>query len=67
MNTYYEDMLMTWIANLTEMDGHPICNNLKADDFALGLSGLIIGCIMVITSLSIINKPFVSKNMCHDA
>ena len=63
----YEDMLITLITNLTELNGHPIGINLEADDFALGLYGLIIGCIMVITLLLIINKPFVSKNMCHDA
>ena len=60
-------MLITLITNLTELNGHPIGINLEADDFALGLYGLIIGCIIVITLLLIINKPFVSKNMCHDA
>ena len=50
-----------------ELNGHHIGINLEADDFALGLYGLITACIMVITSLSIINKPFVTKIMCHDA
>ena len=52
----YEDMLMTFITNLIEINGHHMGINLEADYFALGLCSLIIGCIMVIASLSMINK-----------
>ena len=63
----YEDMLMTCITSLMRLNGHPTGINLGADDFALGLCGITIGYIMVITSLPIINKSFVIQNMCSSS